>query len=61
MKIIRIDRFTGKEEIVPETFAKEVFTNPEQLKSLLSGIPQDTFGFVYQLDLEDKESDYGTE
>lgn len=60
MKIIRIDRFTGEEEIVNNIHASSIFTD-EQYKNLISGIPQHTFNFVYQLDLdtENRESDYG--
>ena len=59
MKIIRIDRFNGKEETISTEFAKTIFTNPKQLESLLASIPQATCGFIYQLDTENKESDCG--
>lgn len=59
MKIIRIDKFTGEEEIVNNIHASSIFTD-EQYRDLILGCPQYTFLFVYQLDSEDKESDYGT-
>lgn len=59
MNIIRIDRFTGKEEIINNIHASTIFTK-EQYRDLILGIPQCTAGFVYQLDSEIKESDYGT-
>ena len=59
MKIIRIDRFNGKEEIVNNIHAYTIFTD-EQYRDLILGIPQYTFGFVYQLDSEDKGPGYGT-
>ena len=58
MKIIRIDRFSGKEETINNKFAEALFTK-EQYKNLIEDIPQTTFGFVYQLDTDNKESDYG--
>lgn len=59
MKIIRIDRFTGKEEEVGESIAV-IFTE-EQFTNLKKGFPQYTFNFVYQLDSKNKETDYGME
>ena len=59
MKIIRIDRYNGKEEIVNNIHDYTIFTD-EQYRDLILGCPQYTFLFVYQLDSEDKESDYGT-
>lgn len=59
MKIIRIDRFTGKEEIINNIHVSSIFTD-EQYRNLILGIPQHTFNFVYQLDAENKESDRGT-
>ena len=58
MKIIRIDRFTGKEEVINNKHIETLFT-VEQYEDLLKGIPQTTFSFTYQLDTEIKESDYG--
>ena len=60
MKIIRIDRYNGKEEVVNNIHVCTIFTN-EQYRDLILGVPQYTFGFVYQLDTEDKEYGYGTE
>ena len=59
MKIIRIDKYNGKEEKISDELVARLFTE-EQFENLKKGIPQYTFGFVYQLDLEDKGSDYGT-
>lgn len=56
MKIIRINRFTGTEEIVNNIHIGTIFTD-EQYRDLISGIPLYTFGFVYQLDSESKETD----
>ena len=58
MKIIRIDRYNGKEGQIDKESIARLFTE-EQFENLKKGIPQYTFGFVYQLDSEDKESDYG--
>lgn len=54
MKIIRIDRVTGKEETINNSYVSALFTD-EQYKDLILGIPQYTFGFVYQLDSENKK------
>lgn len=59
MKIIRIDRLTGKEEMINSIHVSSIFTD-EQYRNLILGIPQYTCGFVYQLDSENKESDHGT-
>lgn len=60
MKIIRIDRFTGREEEVNNIHVLSIFTD-EQYRNLILGIPQYICGFVYQLDSENKKSNYGTE
>ena len=56
MKIIRIDRYNGKEEEMDGKLVVKLFPE-EQFENLKKGIPQYTFSFVYQLDTEDKESD----